>query len=154
MASRTTQHYNNLAPEGSRERRRSRLAGFMVSCQWYFTKRPLNETKTAIVKKRGTHGLTDSTSKLLTAPVFLSFSSVCGTTKLPAAFGNTVVWWLPRLEETTLGGQTGDMFHHWAPVPCLLTGKQKETRHVKDRNVQEKLIKHDKEAGGKKLIKQ
>lgn len=56
------------------------------------------------------------------SPVSLSLSSVCGPAKLPAAAGHAVVRRLPWLEETTLGCQTGHLFHHRTSVSRLLTG--------------------------------
>lgn len=57
--------------------------------------------------------------------------SVCSAAKLPAAAGHSVVRRFPRLEETTLGRQTGDLLHHRTAVPSLLTGKsENETLSV------------------------
>lgn len=55
---------------------------------------------------------------------YVSLSAVCGPAELPAAAGHAVVRRLPGLEETTLGGQTGHLLHHWPPVSCLLTGME------------------------------
>lgn len=56
-----------------------------------------------------------------------SLSSVCGPAELPAAAGHAVVRRLPRLEETTLGRQTGHLPRHRPPVSRLLTGRNERT---------------------------
>lgn len=64
--------------------------------------------------------------------VYSCFSSspVCGPAELPAAAGHAVVRRLPRLEETTLGSQTGHLLGHRPPVSRLLTGMNEGTAEV------------------------
>ncbi len=47
--------------------------------------------------------------------------TVCSSAQLPAAPGNTVVWWVPRMETTSLGSEACHLLHHWPALPCLLS---------------------------------
>lgn len=48
------------------------------------------------------------------------FHSVCCPAQLPTAACISVVRWVPRLEEKTLGSEDGDMFHNRTSFSCLL----------------------------------
>lgn len=69
-------------------------------------------------------------SSFIAASSCFSSSSVRGPAQLPAAAGHAVVRRLPRLEETTLGRQTGHLPCHRPPVSRLLTGETDGTAQV------------------------